>query len=110
MATGSPNTIQMLKMLLPMMFPTKMSCSFFMAEIIEVTNSGSEVPKAMMVKEITLSDTPRVLAILVALFTTRSLPKTIPASPRATNSNDFNRPYWAFSPSSSILFLEMEMM
>ena len=65
----------------PIIFPIPKTGSFFLIEIIVVTNSGKEVPKAMIVSEITLSDTPNVLAIKVALSTTKSLPKIIPANP-----------------------------
>ena len=81
----------MLKILLPITFPTRMSCSFFNDDTIEVTNSGSDVPNATMVKEIILSDIPRLFAILVALLTTKSLPKTIPINPIITNSSDLVR-------------------
>ena len=64
-----------------MIFPTNISCSFFIEAIIAVTNSGKEVPIAMMVREIILSEIPIVFAILVALSTTRLLPTTMPISP-----------------------------
>ncbi len=54
-ATGIPNTIQILKILLPMILPTSKSCSPFLEETIVVINSGSDVPKAMIVNEIILS-------------------------------------------------------
>ena len=110
MATGNPRTIQILKMLLPMMFPSKMSCSFFIDDIIVVTSSGRDVPIAIMVNDITLSYTPRVVAIWVALSTTNSLPKMIDTSPNAVNIRAVLVLYLDFSLSSSILFLEIDII
>ena len=59
-ATGMPKTTQILKMLLPMMFPSNKSCSPFFDETIVVTSSGRDVPKAIIVKEIIRSLTPIV--------------------------------------------------
>ena len=74
MATGIPNTTQALKMLLPIMFPSRRSCSPFMDETMVVTNSGKDVPRAIIVRAITRSDTPRLVAMDLALSTTRLLP------------------------------------
>lgn len=63
--TGIPRTTQMLNILLPMILPTNKSCSPFFADTIVVTNSGKEVPNAIIVKEITLSLIPNVVAILM---------------------------------------------
>jgi hypothetical protein len=46
-------------MLLPTMVPIPMSVCPFLIAITEVTSSGSEVPMAMMVIPITVSDIPR---------------------------------------------------
>ena len=54
-ATGIPNTIHMLKILLPIILPISKSVSPFLEEIIVVTSSGSDVPKAIIVKAIILS-------------------------------------------------------
>ena len=54
-ATGIPNTIQILKMLLPIILPTSKSCSPFLEETIVVINSGRDVPKAIIVKAMILS-------------------------------------------------------
>jgi hypothetical protein len=43
-----------------MILPTNKSNSPFFAETIVVTNSGKDVPKAIIVKEITLSLTPNI--------------------------------------------------
>jgi len=69
-ATGSPSTIQMLKILLPMMLPRRSSVSFLLAALMVVTSSGKEVPIAMIVSEIRRSDTPIALAIVEAELTT----------------------------------------
>ena len=69
-ATGSPSTIQILKMLLPIMLPTRSSFSFRLAAVIVVTSSGSEVPRATTVRAIMRSDIPMVEAIIEAEFTT----------------------------------------
>ena len=50
----SPTIKKMLKMLLPTMLPTAISEFFFIAAVTEVNNSGSEVPKATIVKPINL--------------------------------------------------------
>lgn len=91
MATGIPRTIHILKMLLPIMLPSSKSCSFFLDETMVVINSGKEVPKAMIVREITLSLIPIVVAIEVAFLTTNSLPIIMPTNPIATNRSDFPR-------------------
>ena len=108
-ATGRPKTIHILKMLLPIIFPTKISCSFLIEEIIAVTNSGSDVPRATIVKEITLSEIPNICAISVALFTTKSLPINMPDRPNVMKMIDFPKLYFGDSASSSILFLEIEI-
>lgn len=66
------------------MLPTNISNSFFLADTIDVTNSGNDVPKAITVNDITLSLIPKVVAILDALSTTKSLPIIIPAKPNKT--------------------------
>lgn len=92
MATGTPNTIQILKMLLPMILPTNISCSPFIDEIIVVTNSGKDVPNAIIVSDINLSLHPIILAILDALSTTKLLPITIPPKPIITKDIDLINP------------------
>ncbi len=63
-ATGIPNTTHILKILLPIILPIRRSCSPFLDEVIVVVNSGKDVPKAMIVKEIT----PIVVAISLAFL------------------------------------------
>ena len=81
MATGNPKTIQMLKMLLPTMLPTRRSCSPRRAAVIVVTSSGNEVPSAMIVREIIRSEIPIEEATNEAEFTTSWLPATTPTRP-----------------------------
>lgn len=109
-ATGIPSTIHMLNMLLPIMLPNRMSCSFFSDETIVVTNSGKDVPSAIIVREIILSDIPIVLAILVALSTTRLLPIIMPINPNMVNRRAVFVLNLDGSSSSSILFLDIDIM
>ena len=87
-ATGIPITIQILNILLPIIFPTIRSVSLWRAATMVVTNSGRDVPSAITVSAITLSDTPIVEARKDALFTTNWLPKTNPANPIIARRND----------------------
>jgi len=65
--TGIPSTIHMLNILLPIMLPNNKSCSPFLEDTIVVINSGSDVPKAMIVSDIIRSLKPISKAILDAL-------------------------------------------
>ena len=98
-STGRASTTQMLKMLLPMMLPTSRSDSPFLAAVMVVTSSGSEVPMAMTVSEMMRSEMPMVLARNEAEFTTNWLPPTTPARPMMTNKNDLLSLYLGFSTS-----------
>lgn len=69
-ATGSPSTIQILKILLPIMLPTRSSFSWRRAAVIVVTSSGSEVPKATTVRAMIRSEIPITDAMFDAEFTT----------------------------------------
>lgn len=113
--TGRASTIQMLKMLLPTILPTRRSDSFLRAALIVVTSSGREVPKAITVNDIMRSEIPMLLARKEAEFTTNSLPPTTPARPTMTNKKDLPSLYLGFSTSSCALlprrfFLAMAMM
>ena len=88
MATGIPRTIQILKILLPMMLPTSSSCSFLRAAVMVVTSSGSEVPKATTVRAIIRSVIPMAAAIVDAELTTSWLPAMTPAKPIIIRSSD----------------------
>ena len=81
MAMGIPVTIPILKILLPTTFPIAMSYSPFLVAITDVTNSGRDVPRAIMVKAIIFSLIPKSLAKLEAWSTTRLLPKMIEINP-----------------------------
>ncbi len=97
MATGRPRTIQILKILLPIMLPTRSSFSPRLAAVMEVTNSGKEVPKATTVKAMMRSEIPMVLAIVEAEFTTSWLPPTTPIRPNRTKRNDLPSFHLGFS-------------
>ena len=111
-ATGKPITIQILKMLLPMISPTMRSVSLRRAATIVVTSSGKEVPSAMTVSEMIRSDTPMAEAINSALFTTSWLPATRLASPIMVIRKDLPSLYLGFSAFldlTSRFFLAMMM-
>ena len=93
MTTGSPSTIQILKMLLPTMLPTSNSCSLRLAAVTVVINSGSEVPKATTESAIIRSDMPMAAAIVEAELTTSWLPPTTPIRPINTKRNDLPNLY-----------------
>ena len=59
----------------PTTLPIAMSFSFLIAAIIEVASSGTLVPNATKVTEITLSETPKSLAMLTAESISRFAPK-----------------------------------
>ena len=80
-ATGKPRTIQILKILLPIILPTRSPVSPRLAALMVVMSSGSEVPKATTVSEMMRSVIPMVLAIVEAELTTSSAPPTTPARP-----------------------------
>ena len=50
----NPTTNKMLKILLPIIFPTAISQFFFIAADTDVNSSGKEVPKATIVSPINL--------------------------------------------------------
>ncbi len=96
-ATGRPSTIQMLKMLLPIMLPTRSSFSWRRAAVMEVTSSGREVPKATTVRAMMRSEMPMTVAIFEAEPTTSWLPPTTLASPSKTNKKDLPSFHLGFS-------------
>ena len=87
-ATGNPMTMQMLKILLPIMLPTIRSVSLRRAATMVVTSSGKDVPNAIIVRATTLSEMPIVVAIEEALLTMSWLPMTSPTSPKMVIRND----------------------
>ena len=81
MATGKPITIPILKILLPTTLPIAISYSPFLVAATDVTSSGSDVPKAIIVKEIIFSLIPIIDANDEALSTTKLLPTIIQIKP-----------------------------
>ena len=79
----TPKIKKILKILEPITFPTAISLSPFFAAIIDVTNSGNDVPNATIVNPIIASLRPKNLAISFAPSTDKSPPQTIPAKPGA---------------------------
>ena len=105
-ATGRARTMQILKILLPTIFPTRRSDSPFFAAVIVVTNSGREVPIATIEREIIRSEIPIAVAIDEAELTTSWLPAITPARPIKTSRKDFPSLYLGFSTLlASFLFL-----
>ncbi len=97
MATGRPMTMQILKMLLPIISPTMRSVSLRRAATMVVTSSGSEVPSAITVREIIRSEMPIDEAMNEALFTTAWLPAMRQARPMMVIRNDLPSLYLGFS-------------
>ena len=62
-----PSTNRILKMLLPTTLPIAISHLPFLAAVIEVAISGSDVPRAIIVTLIMVSLTPQDCARLIAL-------------------------------------------
>ncbi len=83
-----PRIKNTLKMLLPTMLP--IAISFFLSQdaLIEVANSGSEVPTATIVRPIKPSFTPKLLAITTAESTIHLPPKNRAVSPSKTRKID----------------------
>ena len=77
----APSTNKMLNILEPITFPNAIEDSPFIAAIIEVTNSGSEVPIDTIVRPISWSLTPKSDAIVEALDTTIFPPNIISMIP-----------------------------
>ena len=111
MAIGRASTMQMLKILLPTMLPTRRSDSPFRAAATVVTSSGSEVPRATTVSEMMRSEIPMTVAMVEAEFTTSSLPATMPIRPRPVKRKDLPRVCLGFSVFlASFLFLRAREM
>ena len=73
-------------MFAPIIFPTERLDSFFLIAVIVVTSSGSDVPIATIVTAITLSGTPRAVAIAEPPSIKKLEPSTIPAAPTTNNT------------------------
>ena len=80
-ADDVPKMSRMLKILEPTTLPTAISLSPFFAATIEVTSSGSDVPKATIVSPIMASLSPKTRAISLAPSTDKSPPIMIPTNP-----------------------------
>ena len=73
-------------MLLPMIFPIPISWCPFLIAMTEVINSGSDVPIAIIVRPIILSEIPNDSAIATALSTVKMAPAHNSPIPNATSS------------------------
>ena len=76
-------------MLLPTIFPTPMSVCFFAIAIMDVINSGRDVPIATITTPITSWDNPKVSAIFTAPSTVRWPPRNSSITPAAIRPNDW---------------------
>ena len=90
----------MLKMLLPIMLPTRSSFSPRFAALMVVMSSGREVPKATIVRAIMRSETPMEAAIVEAELTTSSEPPTTPARPMRIKKREMPSLNCGFSTSA----------
>ena len=68
-------------MFAPIILPTEREFSFLRIAVSVVTNSGSDVPRAIIVKPIIVSLIPTLVAIVLPEETRNSAPKTIAAVP-----------------------------
>jgi len=96
----TPRIKRILKIFDQIIFQRARSVFFLYAAMIEVASSGSEVPIAIIVSPITLSESPKYLAMSVAPLTIRSPPKISPQSQRAIRRHDFQRGKILISPFS----------
>lgn len=80
-----------------MIFPNEREPCPLTSEVIAVTSSGSDVPKAIIVKAITDSGTPIAPAMITPLSTNRLAPNAIPIAP-TTNNNMFCQTGFSFFP------------
>ena len=105
-ATGKAKTTQILKILLPTILPTSRSLSPFFAAITVVTSSGRDVPSAIIVREMTRSEMPIVVAMVEAEFTTSWLLAMMLTRPSMVKIKDLLRVYLGLSTFlASALFL-----
>ena len=102
-AAAIPSTNSMLNILEPTTLPTARSFSPFFDATMDVTSSGSDVPKATIVSPIRVSVIPSERAISVALSTTKSPPSAIAVSP-AIIKETFR--YGYFIPSVRIIIFK----
>jgi hypothetical protein len=76
-----PKTRSILKILLPITFPTQISVSFLRTLTTDVAISGTEVPKATTVIPMTISLIPKLPAIKIADLTNTCEPTKRHAKP-----------------------------
>jgi hypothetical protein len=69
-----PRIKEILKILLPITFPTAIMLFPFIEEVRHTTNSGVDVPNATTVSPITTGVTPKLLARFDDPFTSHSAP------------------------------------
>ena len=85
MVTDAPLTSTRLKTLAPTMLPSERSLQPLTRDVMAVTSSGSEVPRATKVSAMTDSGTPSAWAMRVPLSTSRLAPTAMSTAP-ATRS------------------------
>ena len=89
MMAEAPNIKNVLKMFEPTTFPMAISAFFLRAAMIDVANSGKEVPMETMVNPMILSEISRYWAMNTAPFTNIRPPTMRPAKPNRMNKMDF---------------------
>ena len=86
MVTDTPLTNTRLNRFAPITLPSDKAPCPLTREVIAVTNSGSDVPRATKVSAITDAGTPRAVAIIVPLSTKRLAPIAIHAAPTTSST------------------------
>jgi len=89
MVEETPNINKILYMLLPTILPTPMSVCFFAMAIIDVINSGRDVPIATITTPITNWDNPKLSAISTAPLTVKWPPRNYRIIPTVIKANDW---------------------
>ena len=84
----TPRTIAILNIFEPIILPIEISVCFLIAATIEAVNSGTLVPNATMVIDITRLLTPKLNAISEAPSTRKSAPKASPNEDATIINND----------------------
>ena len=85
----TPITRITLRILAPKILPIEISYAFFLKEVIDVISSGNDVPKAVIVKPIIISGTPKKMAIFSPLVINNLEPESVNRRPKE-NINNFN--------------------
>ena len=110
MLIGRPKTMHMLNILVPIMLPTAMSNSSFLAAFTVIVSSGRDVPITMAVIDIIFWLIPKTSASITALSTTMSEDTIIPISVSTIKIMDFFRLYSGVRVSSFLFFLTKPIM